>query len=155
MKAISLLLPHLTTVLLIISWTCFTFYSAVVVPIGTDLFDPMHQGLITRQVTVWLNLLTGVYVVSHLAELLILPSSRYQWILWGLISASLIGLLILHPMLDELILPDQTGITSKREFYSLHRSYLWVNTLSWVAGGFLIIQRIKVSLIAQSDSQER
>ena len=149
MKAKSLL-PQVTTVLLIISWTCFTFYSAIVVPIGTDLFDPMHQGLITRQVTVWLNILTGVYVVSHLVELLTLPASRYQWMLWGLIAVSLLGLLILHPMLDELILPDQSDVSSKREFYSLHRSYLWVNTVSWLAGGLLIIQRMKGAMRAYS-----
>jgi hypothetical protein len=33
----------------------FTFYASVVVPIGQEVFGPLRQGFLTRQVTVYLN----------------------------------------------------------------------------------------------------
>ena len=38
----------------------FTFYAAVVVPVGQEVFGHLRQGFITRQVTVYLNLAGAV-----------------------------------------------------------------------------------------------
>ncbi len=38
----------------------FTFYAAVVVPIGQHVFGHLRQGFVTRQVTVYLNLAGAV-----------------------------------------------------------------------------------------------
>lgn len=130
-------LQSLTTLVLLAWWISFTFYSAVVVPIGTELFDAMHQGLITQRVTNVLNLLTGIYLLIHLVEFFILPNQRYQKILWAIIALSLGGLLYLHIGMDPMIDFANLEISDRREFYRLHRLYLWICTAGWAAGGML------------------
>ncbi len=145
MKSHPTTLSQFTTFLLIINWTCFTFYSAIVVPIGTRFLDPMHQGLITQQVTHWLNVLTGVYVVAHLAEMMILPNRRRHFVLWSIVLLCLTGLLLLHAHLDGMIDPDLMDVTDGRRFYPGHRAYLWVSTIGWLAAGWLMVERLFVS----------
>lgn len=130
-------LQSLTTLVLLGWWISFTFYSSVVVPIGTELFDAMHQGLITQQVTHVLNMLTGAYLLVHLVEFFVLPSRRIQRILWALIAFSLVVLIYLHGLMDPMIDFANLEISDKREFYRLHRLYLWISTAGWVAGGIL------------------
>lgn len=147
-------LPSFTTLALVAWWTSFTFYSSVVVPIGTELFDAMHQGLITQRVTNVLNLLTGIYLLIHLIEFFVLSSRRIQKILWGLIALSLLNLLYLHSLMDPMIDFAEFQISDRREFYRSHRLYLWISTASWLAGAILIYMRLFTSS-GQSDSNSR
>lgn len=137
MKLPHRILQSTTTLILLFWWISFTFYSAVVVPIGTDLFDAMHQGLITQQVTDVLNILSGIYLLIHLGEFLILPSRRIQKILWGLVAMSLLTLVYLHGLMDPMIDVAQLEISDRREFYRAHQLYLWISTAAWIAGGIL------------------
>lgn len=147
-------LQSFTTLVLLAWWTSFTFYSSVVVPIGTELFDAMHQGLITQQVTHVLNILTGVYLLAHLVEFFALPSRRIQKILSALIALSLLTLIYLHGLMDPMIDFTNLEISDKREFYRMHRLYLWISTASWLPGAILIYLRLFPSS-GQSDSNSR
>lgn len=135
-------LQSLTTLALLSWWTSFTFYSSVVVPIGTELFDAIHQGVITQQVTHVLNILTGVYLVIQLIEFFVISTGRIQKILWGLIAISVMNLVYLHGMMDAMIEVADLTISDRREFYRGHRLYLWVSTASWLAGAIMIYLRL-------------
>src|SRR5207247_10483715 len=51
-----ILLRRLLVIVALMFWQGgFTFYASVVVPIGQEEFGHETQGIITRQVTVWLN----------------------------------------------------------------------------------------------------
>src|SRR3954471_15293662 len=84
----------------------FTFYSAVVVPIGTDVLgSAAEQGWITRRVTVWLNVAGAVALPVWAWDLAAspVPTRRRQavrWLLWGVMAAALGLLFWLHPQLD-------------------------------------------------------
>lgn len=117
----------------------FLFYSAVVIPTGTDVVGSWMQGLITRHVTDWMNGI-GAAAVLILAWDQILGHEtkgirRARWCLWAILTASLLGLIALHPIVERLIdgaggnAPDRYGT-----FYFWHRVYLYVATVQWVAG---------------------
>jgi hypothetical protein len=116
----------------------FTFYAAVVVPIGQGVLQShLEQGFITRQVTNYLN-------VSGAVALLCLawdgmaskdPAAirrRVRWIAWLVMVLSLAMLVWLHGSLDQLLDPENKSLLDRRPFRSLHRLYLWISTLQWV-----------------------
>jgi hypothetical protein len=115
----------------------FTFYSAVVIPVLHDeLGSPAVTGQITRRVTVFLNVL-GVATVTTLCVATVLErrpgkthgsGSRFTLGLLALTGVCLVGLICLHGVLDRNL------DTSQLEgFYALHRLYLWVSTIQWLA----------------------
>jgi hypothetical protein len=117
----------------------FLFYSAVVVQIGQKVLDsPSDQGFITRQVTDYLNL-SGAICLLLLAWDLISggdPSRGRRWARWSLvlIMAATLGLLVyLHARLDAQLDPVHRIVLYDREFYPLHRMYLWTQTVQWGA----------------------
>jgi hypothetical protein len=115
----------------------FTFYTGVVVPIGTNVLGSAEeQGWITRRVTGWLNL-AGVVTLAVVAWDIAAGGDpvrlrrRLRWALWLALAAAL-GLLVwLHPRLDALMDPEQAHIVNRPEFRRLHRYYLWISTLQW------------------------
>ncbi len=115
----------------------FTFYSAVVIPVLHDrLGSPLETGLVTQRVTDALNLL-GVATIT-LGWLVILfeePSQqsatgRRRWVMRALAvtTVCLVILMALHRVLDR-----RLDAAERHGFYPLHRLYLWVSTVQWVA----------------------
>lgn len=122
----------------------FTFYASVVVPIGADVLgSAAEQGWITRQVTLWLNVSGGVTLVLWAWDLAAEPSSphalqRLRWLLWLVLLGTLLALLWLHGLLEQHLDPEARRIVGRAAFRSLHRWYLWINTVQWAAGLVLI-----------------
>lgn len=129
----------------------FTFYAAVVVPIGQELLTHRRQGLITQQVTSYLNLAGAIALVPLAWEMVADadPSKRrrqLRLLLWLFMLAALIFLVWLHPRMDELLVaePGQTDplkrqIDDRALFRYRHRLYLWVSTVQWGAAGIYLL----------------
>lgn len=71
----------------------FAFYTAVVVPIGTDVLgSPFAQGMITRHVAFWINV-TGAVTLAILAVDCVVtkPCRQVRVMLLLIMSAALVG----------------------------------------------------------------
>lgn len=124
----------------------FTFYVSFVVPIGTDVLGSARsQGMITQQVTNWLNLVCGIATLMMLLESfrswkLASRSAKYtQLAMVALIGGLLVGLLVLHPYLDALVDLEKERVIDRTKFYGLHRVYLWLSTFQWIAAWIWLI----------------
>lgn len=124
----------------------FGFYVSIVVPIGTDVLgSPFAQGMITRQVTHWLNLFSGIAFASMLLESAVSWRKSTAWLRWSQLGlcvtmiASLIALVLLHPALDAMIDFEASSVSDSDQFYDLHRIYLWTSTLQWFAAWVWLI----------------
>ena len=120
-------------------WGGFTFYAVVVIPTAQKVLrSHTRVGFITQQVTHWLNLVAVLALLFLLWELLgaaLLTPRRRRW-LWGawlVMAAMQAGLFILHPMLDRLLDFTAREIIDEPRFYFLHRVYLCVSTVEWLA----------------------
>jgi hypothetical protein len=114
----------------------FTFYASVVVPIGQQVFGPLRQGFVTRQVTVYLNLAGAAALTLLLWDLIAARDAsawrrRGRWLLWLGMALTLASLFWLHGRLDELLVPKGRIILDADAFHPRHRLYLWISTLQW------------------------
>jgi hypothetical protein len=110
----------------------FTFYALVVIPTGNRLLGSIQQGLLTQQVTHWMNLI-GLLTIA-----LLLPGARHsKWpaTSWLVMSGSLVALFWLHPRLDALIDTSAPAVTGDN-FYHWHQAYLITVTIQWSAALF-------------------
>lgn len=111
----------------------FTFYAAVVVPVGQRLFGDEVQAQTTRIVTTHLNQSAAVGLAVFALDLLTAtdPSWRRltgRWLLWAGVLLTL-GLLVwLHPRLEGFMDEDSFN---RRVFRPYHRLYLWISTFQW------------------------
>jgi hypothetical protein len=117
----------------------FTFYAAVVVPVGQQVFGHLRQGFITRQVTVYLNLAGAAALLVLVWDLLAARDpARWRRMLlrgsWVGMLLTLLWLVWLHPRMDELLVPKGRIILDQEMFRSQHRLYLWVSTVQWGCG---------------------
>jgi hypothetical protein len=118
----------------------FTFYAAVVVPLGQEVLGShFKQGRITRRVTVYLNLAGAVALVPLVWDVAAARkgpplSRRLRWLCVGGMAAGLGLLAWLHPRLDELIDLDVGYISDRPTFRAGHRWYLWISTVQWGLG---------------------
>lgn len=117
----------------------FTFYTSVVIPIGTDILGSARaQGEITQRVTFWLNLICLVAGSLMLAEHFVRPTASRRWNLVPVLGILLVAcvLIWLKTKLDGLIEPTSQSIRviDRDRFYSIHRYYLWLSTLQWGFG---------------------
>jgi hypothetical protein len=117
----------------------FTFYASVVVPLGQDILGShLEQGFITQQVTRWLNV-TGVFALLPLAWDVAGTRDSSRWrrfgriALWAGMVLTLAGLFLLHDRLDRFLDPDEHTLLDRKSFRPLHRLYLWVQTIQWLA----------------------
>ncbi len=120
----------------------FTFYSAVVIPVLHDqLGSPLATGLVTRRVTDALNILGVVtitlgWLMTVFARLTqqLRPLHR-DWASLALVitTVCLVILIALHRVLDK-----RLDAARMHDFYSLHRLYLWVSTVQWLANLWLL-----------------
>ncbi len=116
----------------------FTFYAAVVVPVGTDVLGTARaQGWITQRVTHYLNL-SGAFAVAALGWDVAVsgdPSWRrrqFRWLALAGLAVPLVVLIWLHSRLDALV--DHALDHIQRGFRPLHRTYLWISTVQWACG---------------------
>jgi hypothetical protein len=119
----------------------FTFYTSVVVPVGTDILGgPAEQGRITREVTRWLNV-AGLVALPVLAwdAAATRPGRRARLACVAGMAAALVVLYVLYPRLDALFDHDLARVRDRREFRRLHKTYLWVSTAQWAAGLIYLI----------------
>jgi hypothetical protein len=118
----------------------FTFYAAVVVPVGQQVLrSHLRQGFITQRVTNYLNL-TGAIALVPLAWEAAAPgdpSTRRRWLrglLWLLMALALAALALLHSDLDRFLVARGLINLDPEAFRPRHRLYLWVSTVQWVLG---------------------
>lgn len=124
----------------------FGFYVSIVVPIGTDVLgSPFAQGMITRLVTPWINIFGGIAFAFMLVEVIVSWRRASYWYrfsqlgLWLIMVSALIALAILHPALDGMIDLNAESVSDSSKFYDLHRVYLWVSTVQWIAAWLWLI----------------
>lgn len=112
----------------------FFFYAAVVVPTGTSVLGTFEQGSVTRHVTVWLNAI-GAGAIAVFAWDQFATRAKWRWAPWGILFGCLVTLAILHPQIESRIDFGPEGrVREYTAFYQLHRVYLYVSTLQWLAG---------------------
>jgi hypothetical protein len=118
----------------------FTFYAAVVVPVGQDVLGShLQQGFITRQVTYYLNLAGAAALLILLLDLLVvgrevLWARRLRWLSWLGMFGILLALAWLHPHIDQYLNPETQELTNGPAFRAGHRLYLWLSTVQWGFG---------------------
>jgi hypothetical protein len=108
----------------------FMFYALVVIPVGNRVLGGSEQGLVTQQVSGWMNWI-GVVALA-----ILLPGAwRGRWMTasWLVMAVTLAGLFWLHPRLDRFIEVSDKAVSDHRGFYQWHRAYLIVITIQWCA----------------------
>ncbi len=135
----------------------FFLYAAVVVPTATEVIGGTTQGFVTQRVTNVLNALAGFAVLMLAWDLLAyrtLRSPRSNLAL--LVTTICIGtctliLIWLHGRLDNMLVPSDMSVLDSSKFYSLHRVYLWLATIQWVAS--LIVTWFVIAPLLTPSSQ--
>ena len=135
-------LRFLSVVLLLaVWWGGFTFYALVVVPTGHHVLrSKVRQGFITQQVTNKLNALGAVTLAALAWQVVAVRRAKSRrWlriatISWAALAVTLALLVWLHPHLDALLDPVARSVADDAKFYALHRWYLIVATVQWLAG---------------------
>jgi len=119
----------------------FTFYSAVVIHVGTDVLgDHRPVGFITQRVSNWLNLIGAIALLLSLWNMAAIWPAAGRWkrgflaLSWLAMAIALAALVILHRSLDGVLNTDSQEIVNYKEFLWLHRGYLAVSTAQWGAG---------------------
>src|SRR5579864_5258627 len=119
----------------------FTFYSAVVIHVGTDVLGDHRQvGFITQKVSNWLNLIGAVTLVLafwNMAAIRRVAARGKRAVLgatWLVMAISLAALVVLHRSLDGVLNANSQEIVNYDEFLWLHGAYLAVSTVQWGAG---------------------
>ena len=119
----------------------FTFYALVVVPTGHHVLrSKVRQGFITQQVTNKLNALGAVTLAALAWQVVAVRRAKSRrWlriatISWAALAVTLALLVWLHPHLDSLLDPVARSVVDDDKFYALHRWYLIVATVQWLAG---------------------
>src|SRR5262245_51181146 len=114
----------------------FTFYGAVVIPIGRGVFGSAF-GQVTSPVTTALNI-AGALTLAVLAwdglqcRDRVVWRRRGRWLTWLAALVTLAALFGLHAWLDQMMAAgaDSLGDTV---FYTVHRAYLWTGAAQWLA----------------------
>jgi ABC-type xylose transport system permease subunit len=115
----------------------FLFYTAFVVPIGTEfLGTATSQGFITRQVTNQMNRCGAVALAVMVWDLAASRDPRrLRWFLrvalFTLMVAAAVALFDLHQRLESLLDVPNERVLDRQEFRPLHRIYLWVSSAQW------------------------
>lgn len=119
----------------------FTFYSAVVIHVGHRVLGSrVRQGLVTQEVTNWLNISAVIALPLMLWSTIAIArrSAPWTWRIalaaWLLMLAVQVELFLLHPMLDQLIDIKAKAILDEEQFRRLHLIYMTSATVQWAAG---------------------
>ncbi len=151
---------RLVLVLALMFWQGgFTFYASVVVPVGSDfLGSHVEQGWITRSVTNYLNLSGGVALSLWLIDIFAVQTTgwhgrKVRFSLWCVMAATLVGLCVLHPYIDQYLDVERFVIVDRPYFHFLHRVYLYVSTIQWAVG--IVLAGLTLSAWRAVDARPR
>lgn len=131
----------------------FTFYSAVVIPVLHDELGSLGQGAITGAVTNTLNAIGAGAVAAWWVMAGVERSAGERWARWGrvgllaLTTAILIGLFVLHPILDA-----RLDAGSMRNFHPLHQVYLIGSTVQWAVNLALLAVSLRIWQAGRTES---
>ena len=118
----------------------FTFYTSVVIPVGTHTLGSVRQGFITQQVTGWLNVAGAValpLVFWNMAAVWRARGRAMRFALaatWVVMAVVEIELFVLHPMMDRLLDLRAKHVLDYGRFDHLHYIYLMSSTVQWAVG---------------------
>ena len=118
----------------------FTFYAAVVVPVGqSELGSHLQQGFITRQVTNYLNLSGAIALILLGWDIAAVRDKSVarrwtRWAAWMGMVLILLALALLHRHLDQLLDLELRELADPKAFRTGHRWYLWLATVQWAFG---------------------
>lgn len=119
----------------------FTFYAGVVIHVGSRVLgSELQQGLVTREVSRWINVAAAVALPLLLWNLLATWRDRGRLgrvvlaSTWAAMAAIQVELFALHPMLDRLLATPAWRNDPNGRFESLHFLYLMSSTAQWAAG---------------------
>ena len=143
MELLSRIRSRSAFLLLALWWGGFTFYTAVVVSVGTKVLrSATKQGFITAQVTNYLNHLAGLALAAILWELWARrkagAASRWREMAWLIALLALLAQVYVHPKLSALLDFTSREVLDEGAFYRLHRIYLCLATAQWL-GSFLLL----------------
>ena len=128
----------------------FLFYTAFVVPIGTEVLgSSLRQGFITRQVTVRLNACGAAALVLMAWDLFGSRSparfgNRLRVALFVLMVLAAAALVVLHGRLDGLLDVESRSVVDRETFRPLHRVYLWVSSGQWACAVLYLVATLAV-----------
>jgi hypothetical protein len=114
----------------------FMFYGGVVIAVGAEVLGgDFEQGMITRHVTDWLNLIGALVLAAWIGDLII--ERRFclarRWAAWLFLAATLGALVWLHVRMEEHIDPEHSRLIGRTVFRDLHTWYLRISTVQWLA----------------------
>jgi hypothetical protein len=119
----------------------FTFYSVVVIHTAHHVLDSLLEaGLITQQVSRWLNLIGVGALVILFWDALANWRQKSRWlrgaivVLWIVMAAVQVWLFWLHPVLDRQIDLEARKLIGREQFRSAHTFYVTLSTVQWAAG---------------------
>ena len=135
--------PRLAHLLLALWWGGFTFYTTVVVSVGTAvLHSATKQGFITQQVTHYLHALAGLALAAVLWELLAQrkaqASRRVPEIAWLVAVVALVAQVLVHHQMTALLDTPHREVLNEVRFYQWHRLYLCLATVQWLGSSILL-----------------
>jgi hypothetical protein len=111
----------------------FVFYSAVVVPIGTDALGAVAQGRITATVAGHLNRAGLVFVVVAAWDVAVAGPRGRVWRI-AILAGTAAGLALLEFLRAAMIgWLGPAGVELPRPFRLAHILYLWISTFHWLA----------------------
>lgn len=115
----------------------FTFYAAVVVPVGQAVLRPSSsQAFVTQIVTHFLNGACVLALAALLWEMIASRNERLRlrWLTWTGILISLAALVWLHSRLDVYLDVETHTIQDRDAMWPIHRLYLGISTFQWLCG---------------------
>lgn len=117
----------------------FTFYSVVVIHTAHHVLDSMLEtGLITQQVSGWLNIIGVAALVILLWNTLVNRQRHWtKWFLasmWIVMAVVQVSLFLLHPVLDHQIDIETRHLVNREAFRPTHTLYVSLSTVQWIAG---------------------
>jgi hypothetical protein len=137
-RVFALLLRFVTVLALAVWFGGFTFYSTAVIATSQEvLHSQLRAGLITQQVTNWLNWISLPALAICAGNLIVQRKDPRRFWVWTL-GAALAGMVVLqislfpaHWVLDSRIVGHE--VADDGGFFRLHRIYLMLATGQWCA----------------------
>lgn len=119
----------------------FTFYALFVIPSGVAVLGDHRQfGFVTERVTLWLN---GLALAALLLDLPALRRGRWPRRCWLVAAVCTGGLVALHAHAASFLDFDRREVRAPDTFYQVHRVYLLVAAVQWLAFVTLLAARLR------------